>query len=474
MPNPLQRTLAALAASLVISSAAQAKPRLILLVEEGLGHEMINAARLYSEAADLWDWRLDTNWTYASVSTLPLTTRTAPDGSDPEALPAYDSLKAWDGTEISLTPESLTQTTFVGYKWLIENATDRQQVATALGSGTPSFNTSINWLSYPQKSGTPLPPTQQLLEWANYNGLKTGIISDMPFSHGTNTILGGARFASDETAIARFNYIVKSSPLDLYVATGHPKYNELGQALSDPRYVFCTQNDWQDLRAKTRASGWNLIFGDENLMGVNAQSGAKNERRMVILQYGDTTSTDAVSADASGLSASLATSLRFQIKMALDNMNQSENGFVLVIHMGRLPYFLKSELQKESVEEVVNTFRTIVMCEQWVENNSGWDDTSLILVSAYEYGLIWGSESSSFPYAQVTNRGKKRVPGFRINHKGPTAALAPLLIRGDMAKSVSELYQAEDPIYGEYLPISKLGTLLKRFVTKPESKVEQP
>ena len=474
MLKHLFRMLAAIGAIVSAVATADAKPRLIIIVQEGLGHEILTASRLYSENQELWDWRLDHNWQYASLSTLPLTQKTYPDGTDPETLPAYNTLKSWDGSEVALTPDSTNQTTFAGYKWLIENATDRMQSATAFGSGIPSFNTSINWLSYPAKNGSPLPSTQQLLEWAHEQGLKTGIISDMPFTHGTNTILAGARTESDEAAISRFNYIVKSSPLDVYVASGHPKYNELGQALSDPKYTFCSQNDWQDLRSKSRASGWNLIFGDENLMGVSTQSNGQSDRRLVILQFGDTTSTDAIASDGSGLSMNLSNSLRFQTKMALDQLNQGDQGFVAIIHMGRLPYFLKSELQKKSVEEVANAFRALTSCEEWVKSNGGWQDTTLMLVSTYEYGLVWGSNSASYAFGQITNRGKNQVPGFRLNHKGPTASLVPLIMRGALVDQIQSSYTGNDPIYGNFLPLNKLGSILKSFVTISESGVEQP
>lgn len=468
------KILAVLTAAVSFVCTTEAKTRIIILVQEGLGHEMLTAARLYSEEQELWDWRLDHKWQISSLSTLPLTTKTHPDGSDLEALPAYDTLKSWDGTEVQLTPDSTTQTTFAGYKWLIENASDPMQSATALGSGVPSFNSSINWLSYPAKNGSPLPPTQQLIEWAHYQGLKTGVVSDMPFTHGTNTILAGARIEPDEPAISRFDYVLKSSPLDVYVAAGHPKYNELGQALSDPKYTFSSQNDWQDLRSRARENGWNLIFGDENLMGVNAQSNGRADKRLVILQFGDTTSVNAIASDGSGLSMNLTNSHRFQTKMALDQLNQSEKGFVAIIHMGRLPYFLEGELQKKSIEEVLNALHTMVTCEEWVDENGGWQDTSLLLLSSYEYGLVWGSNSSSYAFSQITNRGKKQIPGYRINHRGPTASLVPLLVRGELVEKIESSSQETDPIRGDYLALSQLGKILKGFVTNSESGVEQP
>lgn len=467
------RWIAFAAIGLLCVATLNATQRVIVIVQEGLGHELIAAGQFYSDDASLWDWRLDHQWHYQSMATHPLTTQTSPDGTDPALLPSYDPHSAWDGTVVQIGASSGAPTSsFRGYRWLIERATDPLQAATALGSGIPSYNTAVNWMNYPSRSGSPLAPTQQLLEWADHHELQTALISDMPIGHDVASILAGFRSETRDTGSNRFNYLVRSSQLDLYVGAGHPRYNELGQAHSDPRYVVASQSDWQDLRNRARASGWNVIFGDENLLGVSSQPQQAAERRLVVLQFGDTTSTQAIAADASGLSENLANSMRFQIRMGLNFLNQSQKGFVAFIHLGRLPYLLGAELQREAIEEVVNGFRALTLCEDWIEANGGWKDTSLLMVSPYEYGLTWGAGSTSFPFAQITNRGKGRIPGFRLNHQGPSAALAPVLVRGVFAEQLQQMEQAEDPIYGSFLNASELGAALKRFITPVDSMVE--
>ena len=452
-----------------------AKPRIIILLQEGLGHEITSAARMYSEEPEIWDWRLDSEWTIRSLSTQPLTTRNQPDGTDPVTRLHYDPLKAWNGSTVSLNPDvTALQTTFEGYQWLIENATDANQAFSVLNSGIPTYNTSFNWLSYPAKTGSPMPAEQLLLEWAKRKGLKTGVVSDMPFSYAGNTILAGARSPNPDNAIARFNQIIKSPYLNLYVATGHPKYNELGQALPEPKYIFCSQNDWQDLRSKGRANGWDVVFGDENLMGINTQTGSQMDKRLVIMQFGDTSSTEALSTDSSMLGANLSASMRFQIKIALSYLDQDSDGFMLIVHFGRLPKLLKADLQKEALEDVINTYKSLNICKDWVNENAGWEETTLMLTSPYEYGLLWGADSASFPFSQISNRGKKRLPGFRVNYQGPTGMLTPLLIRGSLADKAQEFVEGKDPIYGPYLHLEGLNRLLRSFELPEESMIEQP
>lgn len=411
----------------------------------------------------------------SSLSTQPLTTESRPDGNDPEKRLRYDPLKAWNGSTTSVHEERTTaQPTFAGYKWLIEHASDKNQAVSTLNSGIPTYNTSINWLTYPAKSGSPMPTENLLLEWAKRQGMKTGVVSDMPFSHPTNTILAGARSEDADDSLERFDQILKSPYLDLYVATGHPKYNELGQALSKPEYIFCSKGDWRDLRSRGRNTGWDVIYGDDNLLGVNTQAVRESDKRLVIMQFGDTTSSAGLNTDISGLSSNLSTSMRFQLKVALSYLDRSTDGFMLFIHFGRLPYLLEADLQKEALNEVNNTFKALKVCEDWVDDHGGWDKTSLILTSPYEYGLIWGPDSSTFPYSQISDRGKKRLPGFRVNHQGSTGMLTPLIIRGELAPKISDYTEGEDPVYGSYIHLENLNHLLRSFEHSRQSKIELP
>ena len=457
------------------SSPLIGKQRVIVFIQEGLGHEILTAAQIYSENTELWDWRFDNQWYFSSTATLPITLETSPDGSDPRNPPIHNSDYSWDG---SMTMEPNTsgfrQELISGYKWLIENATDSNQAMTALSSGLASFNTSINWLSMPEGDGAAIPPEKLLLRWMSEKGLKTGIISDLPFTNSSAHILAGVNNDETNKEIKDFNKLLEFNHLNLFVATGHPKYNELGQALTTPVYELCSQGYWKDFRSRGRENGWDVIFGDDNLMGVNSQNDAFQQKRLVIMQFGNTASTKTLSTDVSGLRNNLLNSMRFQLKMALAFLNEGDEGFLLVVHLGRLPFLLKDELKTESIQEVINTFDCLQTCENWIEENEGWENTTLLLTSPYEYGLIWGPDSASFPFSPISDRGKSRLPGYRMNHMGPTASLTPMLIKGKLADYFSNLQKDQDPVYGDYVHLTKLNRLLRQIQKTPESSIEQP
>lgn len=452
----------------------EAKHRIIVFLQEGLGHELDRAAKLYSDEETLWDWRYDSNWQVSSLSTLPLVDDREPNQGEPFSKLSYDSLYAWNGSVKQETEEtSNLRKTFDGYHWLISNASDARQATSAFSIGQPSFVGASNWHYLPPEDGAPAPYGQHLLEWAHEQGLKTGVVSDMPFTYPTNTILAGAREYEDDEGYERFNQLLQSTHLDLYIATGHPKYNEAGQALSEPKYQFCDPKEWRNLRGHARSLGWEVVFGDENLMGVSSGNNGGHNRRLVILQFGDTSDTSGMQSNTFGLSGNLYSSISFQLKSALSYLDQSEEGFLLVVHLGRLPHFLANEFQFEALQDVLHLYKCLNLTSEWVENNGGWNSTSLLAGSLYEFGLIWGSDSSSFAYSQINDRGKKKVPGMRINHLGSTAALTPLIYRGPSSGSLDDFFEDEDPIYGNYLSLQSLHEWIRKIPSNSKSVIDQ-
>jgi len=303
--------------------------------------------------------------------------------------------------------------------------------------------------------------------------MRTGVASDMPFTHTSPHILAGARQEEAEEPYERFLQILNGKALDLYVAAGHPKYDTLGQAKAEPEYLFSKPKDWSNLRSLARELGWEVIFGDENLMGIHSETDRPFQKRLVVSHFGDTTDTRAIRTHASIHSDNLRSSMQYQMKTALSFLNRSDQGFLLIIHLGRLPYLLKNELRLESIQETLHFYESMNAANDWIDQNGGWEETTLIAGSAYEYGLIWGSDSGSFPYSQINDRGPQKVPGFRINHNGPTAALTPLHVKGNQIEALESIADQKDPIYGPYFPLTDLHQWIREIPQKGDSSVEQ-
>jgi alkaline phosphatase len=456
---------------------ATAKTRVVLVVSEGLGHELMTATRAYAEDPSLWNWSIDPDWHRLSLHSTPINTRSIPDGRSPEMSPGYQSLQAWNGSKTTVTDPASTPTgiPFQGYQWLIDQASDRNQALSALSSGIRSYNTSMNWMNNPSRNGAPVPEGQALIEWAKSKGLETGVLSDMPFTQTGPTILAGARSNTTDESMNTFQQVLRQASLNLFVAAGHPRYNEMGQALSDPRYHQVSQNDWQELRSRARNHAWDVVYGDENLLGIHSRPAPSFSKRLVILQFGDTTSTKAMTTDTSGSNRNLSTSVRFQLKLALEYLDRNPEGFLLIVHLGRLPYLIQSELHKETLEEVIVAFKLLQDCHDWLQQQGSWESDSLILASPYEFGLIWGADSSSYAFSQVTDRGKNRVPGYRINHVGPSASLSPMLVKGSLVSPLQHYVEGDDPVYGAYLHSAALSQAIRQLVpATPEAAPGSP
>jgi hypothetical protein len=461
--------------SWVILAATQlsGRQRTILIIHEGLGQELFSAASILSDDPEIWDWQLDHTWSYAALSTLPLTPNTAPDGTDPSVPPVYDTFKAWDATQ---TQNQDASPSFEGYQWLISHSPDPLQALTAFNAGIHTFKGSCNWLNYPAKEGGPVGTPKLLTERAASTGMKVGLISDMPFLNPSVMNLAGLRTDRLRRDIDTFEKVLETTPLSLLVATGHPKYNEMGQALSEPNYSLFSQGEWQDLRSECRERGWSLIFGNDNLLGITQENSNENAKKLIIMQFGDTQITQSYKTNASGFHKNLPTSQKFQVNLALNYLDRNESGFLLVIHMGRLPYLIRAKLQTELLDEVIGSLELLKSCEQWVDDNGGWSETSLILMSPYEYGLIWGSDANVNPFSPVTDRGANRLPGFNAHHMAPTACLTPVLFKGNLVKELQQsLEQApKDPVYGPFLSLPELHDIIASSTKAEPDQPENP
>ncbi len=462
--------------ALLAWNTVSAKTGIVLIVQEGLGQELFYAARLYKPDSSIWQWRIDPDWGSLSLSTYPLQATATPNAAQQDESLLYDPLIAWNGA-FAVNPEtSEVESNFNGYKWTVESATDARTASTAITTGFNSFTGSINWLNFPEKKGSPTPLGDHLLEWARQQGLSTGIISNVPFSDPSFQALAGLRVDPRDDDFEFFEAIIQSQSLDLMVATGHPEFDPAGTPLGLPEYNCFTEDDWEDFRRDTNSYNWQTLFGDDDLMSMNTEPSDMPQKRIVLQEFGDTRDVERLNIGFSLTEKSIQNSMRIQTLKGLEHLNQNPEGWLLIVHLGQLPHIIKADRLQFALEQVTNNLHLMYTINEWLSENGVWAQNSLIYSSSYEYGLIWGSDSLNFPFAQILDRGPNRLPGMRVNHKGPTNSLVPLLYRGQIKNQIDILERKEDTIYGEYLHLTSINQSIKGLAStdmSPEATITQ-
>jgi alkaline phosphatase len=143
--------------------------------------------------------------------------------------------------------------------------------------------------------------------------------------------------------------------------------------------------------------------------------------------------------------------LQTMTKAALNCLHNRGTGFFLMIEGGAVDWANHSNQAGRMIEELSDFTNSIrVVCE-WVEKNSSWDETLVIVTADHETGLLWGPESDRMAFQPVVNNGAGQMPGLHYNTGDHSNSLVPLFVRGPGAKLFEKHIIAYDPKYGAYV-----------------------
>ena len=124
------------------------------------------------------------------------------------------------------------------------------------------------------------------------------------------------------------------------------------------------------------------------------------------------------------------------------------------------------------IEEQIDYLKAVEAVVAWVEKNSSWDDTLLILTADHETGLIWGPDSDKTAFEPIVDRGPGNVPGLKYNSSGHSNSLVPLLVRGAGSQQFAKLVVGTDKtaasrfgFSGQYVENTSVFHVMKAAVT---------
>lgn len=94
--------------------------------------------------------------------------------------------------------------------------------------------------------------------------------------------------------------------------------------------------------------------------------------------------------------------------------------------------------------------RAVEAVVDWVEKNSSWDETLVIVTGDHETGGLTGPGDSGF-IEDVTGNGKGQMPNMKWTADGHTNSLIPLYAKGPGTALLESFADETDPRHGRYL-----------------------
>ena len=191
-------------------------------------------------------------------------------------------------------------------------------------------------------------------------------------------------------------------------------------------------------------------------------------------------------------------------KAALNVLSQDKDGFFVMIEGGAVDWMGHGNNMPRYIEEQVDFNAAVDAVIEWVEKNSNWDETLLIVTSDHECGGIWGEgtwtngeggavaaertdealESARFhpdedkfnDFLAVQDRGVGNMPGYQFSSSNHTNDLVPLWVLGNGGEvfaeytrtdlKAKELWGQQYSWNGNYIDNTIVFEVMKAALTK--------
>ena len=111
------------------------------------------------------------------------------------------------------------------------------------------------------------------------------------------------------------------------------------------------------------------------------------------------------------------------------------------------------------IEEALDFERAVEAVIDWVQANSNWGETLLIVTADHETGYLWGPGSNP-DWMPIVNNGAGNLPGMQWNSPDHTNSLTIISAKGDAARMFTRYATNFDPVRGWYIDNSNIADVV--------------
>ena len=413
----------------------QIPKNIIVLICDGCGYNHIAATSFYQ---------------YGELETQPY-------DSFPIKLAMSTYSESSEGYDVELVWED--------FDYLLDSPTDSSAAATAMASGTKTFNRVVGM----DVEGNVL---KNFLEVAEEFGKSTGIVTSVPVTHATP-----AGFAVHVDSRAKHAEIaqqyVYDSKLDVVMGAGHPLFDLYGQLVDNADYNYVGgEQTWNDLLAGEAGSNadddgvvdyWTFVQSRQEFLDL--ASGETPKRVFGLAKVGTTLQANRRGESQEPFDIPFITSVPSLAEMsqaALNVLNKNEDGLTLVIEGGAVDWMSHRNNSARMIEEHIQFNNTVQSVIDWVEVNSSWNESLVIVTSDHETGYLTGPGSGlgGPVWTDIVNNGKGVLPGLQWNAGSHTNSLVPVFVKGTAAENFRNYILGNDIKYGEYIDNTSIADVI--------------
>lgn len=340
--------------------------------------------------------------------------------------------------------------------WRTLSPTGSGSAATAIASGRKTYNAAIGMDIYFQ-------PLKSIAEKAKELGKSAGLVTTVPFAHATP-----ASFAAHN--VHRDNYeeiareIIKSN-IDIIFGCGHPDYDDDGNRTETPDYQYVGGKEFWNKLTSGKNYGRRLITKQSEFEKLLMNP---SDKKLLGLPLVHTTLQAGRGGDMAAAPNQVpyiktVPDLNLLTKTALSSLNQNPKGFFLMVEGGAVDWAAHSNYSGRMIEELSSFNKAVESVVKWIETNSSWDETLLIVTSDHETGYLTGLNGFN---SNISSNGKGRLPNMKWNSLKHTNVLIPLYAKGVGSELFDDYADEIDSLRGYFIQNSEIGQVMFRTIVK--------
>ncbi len=437
----------ALGVAPAVSAAAEtdvATPKnIIVLISDGGGYNHFDAARLYRSGSTLHQVDVD-----PATGAVERSESAESEVFDDYPVQVGQSHFANNGRG-SYSPEQA----WGSFDWVKSGATDSAAAATALGTGIKTNNGVIGFD----------PASKRLLtvgEQAQEVGKKVGLVTSVPFAHATP-----AGFIAHNANRNDYHGLAKEmidSGADVIIGGGHPNYTDANRSRSSHfgSGSWISQSDFGRLvggqtpftfvDAKSRfeqiAAGQDVpdkLFGLARV-AETFQYNRPGLANKTVAPFSDPANTDVPSLETAS-------------KAALEVLEGDDDGFFLMIEGGAVDWAGHANQTTRQIEEQVDFHDSVEAVNTWVEENSSWDETLVVVTADHETGYLAGPGAGGANGWTPLTGEQGALPNVSWHSGNHTNDLVPVYAKGAGSQVLQARADQWDFVRGAYLDNTDIG-----------------
>jgi alkaline phosphatase len=141
---------------------------------------------------------------------------------------------------------------------------------------------------------------------------------------------------------------------------------------------------------------------------------------------------------------------------ALNVLDNNRKGFFIMIEGGATDWASHSKQKGRLIEEMTGFNDAVNTVVAWVEKNSNWDETLVIVTGDHETGLLWGEK----PFLPLSDNGKGNLPVMNFNSGNHSNSLIPFYAKGAGSKLYRNFADEYDSVRGPFIQNSEVAQLI--------------